>query len=185
MTGQSSVAESLRRIELIQSDITRQQVDAIVNAANQSLLGGGGVDGALHRAAGPDLLAECRGLGGCQTGQAKITRGYRLPAKFVIHAVGPVYSGGRRGEAGLLRSCYETSLRLAEENGCRTIAFPAISCGVYGYPMEEAAQVALTAAAEWLARHPSPETVRFVLFAQAAYTTWRKVYDRLAGQQTG
>ncbi len=172
--------QSFGKIELVEGDITRQAVDAIVNAANQSLLGGGGVDGAIHHAAGPQLLEECRTLNGCPTGQARITGGYRLPAKFVIHAVGPVYRDGRHGERDLLRSCYQTSLRLARENGCRTVGCPAISCGVYGYPMAEAARIALTATAEWLSEHSLPQTVRFVLFGQEAYGVWRKVYEELS-----
>jgi O-acetyl-ADP-ribose deacetylase len=182
MTAEPGPPEPFRRIELLEGDITRQAVDAIVNAANSSLLGGGGVDGAIHRAAGRELLDECRTLGGCPTGQARITRGYQLPAKFVIHAVGPVYEGGHRGEPDLLRSCYKTSLRLAEENRCKTVAFPAISCGVYGYPMADAAHIALSATGTWLASHTLPETVRFVLFSQAAHAVWRDVYEHLRRQ---
>ncbi len=168
------------RIKLVEGDITKEQVDAIVNAANQSLLGGGGVDGAIHRAAGPDLLAECRTLGGCATGSAKITKGYRLPAKYVIHAVGPVYSDGRHGEPEKLAGCYRTAMELAEEKHCKSIAFPAISCGVYGYPMADAARIAMTTVADKLAAGSRVEEVRFVLFGQPAFTMFEQVYRTLA-----
>src|SRR5215467_2116346 len=135
--------ETMGQIEILRGDITKLEVDAIVNAANTTLLGGGGVDGAIHRAAGPELLAECRRLGGCQPGDAKLTRGHRLPARFVIQTVGPVWRGGKRGEADTLANCYRNSLKLAVENGIRTVGFPAISCGAYGYPIREAAQIAV------------------------------------------
>ncbi len=166
----------MTRIEIVQGDITQQHVDAIVNAANASLLGGGGVDGAIHRAAGPQLLSECRTLGGCPTGNAKITSGYRLPAKFVIHTVGPVWRGGGAGEADLLASCYRSSLELAEAHGCRVVAFPAISCGVYGYPLTDAARVSVTTVGEFLASHATPEIVRWVMFDPSAYDAWVKTY---------
>lgn len=152
------------RIEVIPGDITRQQVDAIVNAANTSLLGGGGVDGAIHRAAGPELLAECRTLHGCRTGEAKITRGYRLPARFVIHTPGPIWHGGSSGEEELLASCYRNCLRLAAENGCKTVDFPSISTGVYHFPLEKASRIAISTIAEFLETHPEIERVRMVCF---------------------
>ena len=163
------------KIEIVQGDITKLDVDAIVNAANTTLLGGGGVDGAIHRAAGPELLAECRTLGGCQPGEAKITRGYRLPARFVIHTVGPVWRGGKRGEPETLANCYRNSLQVAVENGIRTIAFPAISCGAYGYPIEEAAQIAVNTTREFLATTDQIEKVIFVLWDEDVYKTYRRI----------
>jgi O-acetyl-ADP-ribose deacetylase len=147
-------------------DITRQQVDAIVNAANESLLGGGGVDGAIHRAAGPELLAECRSIGGCPTGEARLTRGYRLPAAYVIHAVGPRWRGGGRGEAALLESCYRSVMALAREVGVSSVAFPSISTGIYGFPIDRAAPIAVRTVRDELRRSPSVIDVRFVCFSR-------------------
>jgi O-acetyl-ADP-ribose deacetylase len=151
-------------IEAVRGDITQETVDAIVNAANSSLLGGGGVDGAIHRAAGPELLAECRSLGGCRAGDAKATAGYRLPARHVIHTVGPVWTGGGREEAETLAACHASSVALAAKLGCRSLAFPAISTGIFGYPPDKAAAVAVAATRDALARQESVELVRFVLF---------------------
>ena len=155
------------KLEAIQADIVALRVDAIVNAANTSLLGGGGVDGAIHRAAGPELLAECRTLGGCRTGDAKITRGYRLPARHVFHTVGPVWNGGKHKEPELLASCYRTTLALAHTHQLKTVAFPAISCGVYGYPLKQAVTIAVRETSGFLDAHPEFEKIIFACFDRA------------------
>jgi len=167
------------RIRVTREDITRLDVDAIVNAANTSLLGGGGVDGAIHRAAGPELLAECRTLGGCATGDAKVTRGYRLPARHVIHTVGPVWHGGKNGEADLLTSCYRRCFALARAHQIRTIAFPAISCGAYGYPLGEAAQIAVREAREALSADRQLQ-VSFTCFTSEVLDVYTEALARSA-----
>ena len=170
----ATTSEPHGRVEIIRGDITILEVDAIVNAANTTLLGGGGVDGAIHRAAGPELLAECRTLGGCKPGQAKITSGYRLLARFVIHTVGPIWRGGKHGEAQTLANCYSNSLHLAVNTGIRTIAFPAISCGAYGYPIQRASQIALKATNEFLATNGTIDRVIFVLWDREVYDAFRQ-----------
>ena len=171
--------EVLEKIEIRQGDITKLEVDAIVNAANKSLLGGGGVDGAIHRAAGPQLLDECRNLGGCPTGEARITRGYNLSASFVIHTVGPIYSG-KPEDSRLLTNCYLNSLRLALENNAKSIAFPAISCGVYGYPIEDACKIAVDTTADFLTSNPGIEKAIFILFSDGDLHIYKNYVKSIA-----
>jgi O-acetyl-ADP-ribose deacetylase (regulator of RNase III) len=173
-----SAAPGGERLDARRGDITRFVGDAIVNAANSSLLGGGGVDGAIHRAAGPELVQECRRLGGCPTGEARLTRGYRLPARFVIHTVGPVWQGGGRGEEALLESCYRNVLALVREHGIRTVAFPAISTGIYRFPLERAAEIAVATTAAGLAELPDT-SVTFMCFSDEALAAYRAALAKL------
>lgn len=166
---------SKTRIDIVRGDITKLDVDAIVNAANTTLLGGGGVDGAIHRAAGPELLAECRALGGCRPGEAKLTRGYKLPTRYVIHTVGPVWTGGKAGERQTLTNCYRNSLQLTVENGIKTIAFPAISCGAYRYPVPQAAQIAVETTRDFLATTDKIDKVIFVVTNDEICTAYQEI----------
>ncbi len=171
-------------LEIVEGDITRQEVDAIVNAANRTLLGGGGVDGAIHRAGGPAVLEECRLLGGCETGDAKATTAGRMKAERVIHTVGPVWRGGDKGEARLLESCHRRCLEIARREGLRSVAFPAVSTGVYGYPMKEAARVALSTVLDEIGKHPGTlDLVRFVLFGEEAFRTWKETLEEIEGKK--
>lgn len=167
------------RVQITEGDITRQKVDAIVNAANTSLLGGGGVDGAIHRAAGPELLEETRKIGGCPTGEARVSKGYRLPAEHVIHTVGPVWAGGHKNEENLLANCYRNSLKAAAELRARTVAFPSISTGAYGFPLERATEIALGETKEFLKKNALPEKVIFVCFGEKALKTYQEVLGRI------
>jgi O-acetyl-ADP-ribose deacetylase (regulator of RNase III) len=169
------------RVEIVEGDITKQEVDAVVNAANTSLLGGGGVDGAIHRAAGPELLKETRQIGGCPTGEARVSKGYRLPAKWVVHTVGPVWRGGGRNEEGLLASCYRNSLEAAVSKGARSVAFPGISTGAYGFPLERATEIAMEETKRFLDGDPPLDQVVFVCFGDRALETYRAVYERVFG----
>ncbi|MBW1721795.1 MAG: O-acetyl-ADP-ribose deacetylase [Deltaproteobacteria bacterium] len=174
-----------KRIQIVEGDITRQEVDAIVNAANNSLLGGGGVDGAIHRAAGPELLEETRKIGGCPTGEARVSKGYRLPAKWVIHTVGPVWTGGQRNEEALLAGCYRSSLKAAVDLGVKSIAFPSISTGAYGFPLERATEIALEETRKFLQEDQTLEKVVFVCFGEKVYRTYREIASRIFGEQPG
>ncbi len=170
-------------LELVEGDVTLQETEAIVNAANTGLRGGGGVDGAIHRAGGPQIMEECRRIGGCPTGEARITSGGRLKAKYVIHAVGPVYSGGKHGEAALLASAYRSSLVLASQHSVKSLTFPSLSTGAYGYPLKEAASIALNTVIEYLKECPGIDLVRFVLFGQAAYDTYQRALEQICQER--
>ncbi len=170
-----------RRVEILEGDITKLNVDAIVNAANTSLLGGGGVDGAIHRAAGPELLEETRKIGGCPTGEARVSKGYRLPAKWIIHTVGPVWAGGQKGEERLLASCYRNSLRAAQELGALSVAFPSISTGAYRFPLERATEIALEETKKFLETDETLQRIVFVCFGKQVLDTYEKVYRRIIG----
>ena len=173
-------------LTIVLGDITKVKADAIVNAANTSLLGGGGVDGAIHRAAGPELLAECRMLNGCRTGEAKITKGYRLPARYVIHTPGPVWNGGGKNEDQLLRNCYKNSLELAAKNGCRSVAFPSISTGIYRFPLEEAVKIAVKTAKQFAADHPGKlDVIKWVLFDDRTLGSYQQELERDDGTGMG
>jgi O-acetyl-ADP-ribose deacetylase (regulator of RNase III) len=169
------------RIQIVEGDITKQEVDAIVNAANTSLLGGGGVDGAIHRAAGPELLEETRKIGGCPTGEARVSKGYKLPAQWVIHTVGPIWAGGGRNEENLLANCYRNSLMAAQDLGIKTVAFPSISTGAYGFPLERATEIAMEETKRFLETDETIEKVVFVCFGETVFNTYREVYDRVFG----
>ena len=171
-----------RRIRITEGDITKQEVDAIVNAANNSLLGGGGVDGAIHRAAGPELLEETRQIGGCPTGEARVSKGYRLPAKWVIHTVGPIWRGGNKNEGQLLASCYRNSLHAAVDLGAKTVAFPSISTGAYGFPLKRATEIALGETREFLKGDETLEKVIFVCFGERALNTYKETFARLSAE---
>jgi O-acetyl-ADP-ribose deacetylase (regulator of RNase III) len=169
------------RVQIVEGDITKQKVDAIVNAANNSLLGGGGVDGAIHRAAGPELLEETRNIGGCPTGEARVSKGYKLPAKWVIHTVGPIWKGGHKNEEGLLASCYRNSLQAAVQIGAKTVAFPSISTGAYGFPLERATEIALKETKKFLETDENLEKVTFVCFGEKALRTFQEAYKQVFG----
>ena len=169
------------RVQIVEGDITKQEVDAIVNAANTSLLGGGGVDGAIHKAAGPELLEETRQIGGCPTGEARVSKGYRLPARWVIHTVGPIWKGGHKNEENLLASCYKNSYQAAQDLGVKTMAFPSISTGAYGFPLERATQIALDETKKFLESSETLTKVLFVCFGEKAYNTYQEVYKRVFG----